>query len=219
MAGRASTYEQRVKQLEAMIAAGTGVQLPAMQTPEDRELAEAQAELVKIFPQLALLKKLEKMFPQLEETLPRIPDLLASGDQYWVGQAHRTLDQLHIGAAEMYGIKPQDLSPLQQQAVGDTFMRWLQSDDKIAERYARGDANVVKEFLTEWRTAFFEPARRVGQGGGAPPPGGGRRDLPPAPHPSGVVPGGAPPPKAKTEDEVHDAAWQGFSAALASRRP
>lgn len=224
VATRAGQYELRAKQLEAMIAAGTGVKLPpSLQSPEDQQAAAAREELTRIFPELALLEKLKGMLPQLEEALPRLPDVLASGEQYWATQGYRTVQTLQDEVAKIYGVASKDLTPLQQQTIGNSFLNWLQGDSTLAQRYSRGDASIVQEFVTEWRNAFFEPARRVGQGGnGGLPPANpalrGRSDLPPAPRASGIPPAGAAPPTPKSEDEVHDAAFKSFAASLNSRR-
>ena len=100
---RAGQAELRAKQLEAMIAAGTGVKLPpSLQSPEDQQAQAAREELTRLFPELALLDKLKSMLPQLEEALPRIPDVLASGEQYWVTQGYRTIQTLNDEIAMPY---------------------------------------------------------------------------------------------------------------------
>ena len=100
----------RAQQLEAMIAAGTGVKLPpSFQSPEDQQALAAREELTRIFPELALLEKLKGMLPQLEEALPRIPDVLASGEQYWVTQGYRTIQTLNDEIAKVYGIAVKDM--------------------------------------------------------------------------------------------------------------
>lgn len=207
-----------------MLKAGTGFEIPShLRSPEDQQNAAAREELFRIFPELKALEKLSKMLPQVEEVVTRFPDVAGQGEQYWIAQGHRTIAALHEEAAKLYGMEESKLTPFQRNTINNSFMSWLQSDPQMSERFGRGDQRVLGEFIAEWRNSLFEPARRLGQGGGGtPPPAGGgnrgRNDLPPAPRGSGIPPAGGAPPKPKTEDEVHDAAWKGFEAALASRR-
>lgn len=220
---RARRAEENGLRYAAMLKAGTGVDIPMhLRTPEDQQNLAAREELFKIFPELKLIEKFKAMLPQLEDALPRIPDVLASGEQYWVAQGHRTIATLHEEAAKLYGMAEKDLTPFQRSTINNSFMSWIDANPAMGERFGRGDQGVLNEYITEWRNGFFEPARRVAQGGGGggtPPAPRGRGDLPPAPRSSGIPPSGGTPPVPKTEDEVHNAAWTGFQAALNGRRP
>jgi hypothetical protein len=88
-------------------------------------------------------------------------------------------------------------------------MAWLQEDQQRLQRYVHGDARLPTEFATEYRSGFIDPIRRTA---GAPDAATAlrNRQLPSAPRGSGIVPPNPGDLRPKTEDEVHDNAWQQF---------
>lgn len=199
-----------------MLEAGTGVRVGGPQEPPDPAVQEARQALMKVLPELDSLLKLAEHAPHLIQMREQWPTVAGSHEQLWERFGYQTLETIDQAMSKDLGVDK--LSAFQRQAVGNSFISWLQSDQQLANRYRQGDSRLADEFLTEYRSGFIDPVRRRSQAG--PGGGGGGRPLPPAPRPGGAPApgGGAPPPGSQTEDQVHDAAWQSFIAATGGRR-
>jgi hypothetical protein len=199
-----------------MLEAGTGVNFPGASEPPSPEVEAARTAIMKVFPELGELLKLAEHAPHLIQMRQQWPTVSGSHEQLWERYGHQTLENIAGSLAKDLGVE--NLSNFQRAAMGNAFISWLQSEPQLADRYRRGDTRLADEFLTEYRSNFFDPVRRMSQGG-APAPGGGR-PLPPAPRPGGGPPPPAAPPNpgTLTEDQVHDGAWNSFVAATGGRR-
>lgn len=202
-----------------MIEAGTGVKTPGMPAPpQDPAITEARnlildqllpelKPLLKLTPeQLDRVLKTADQFPQFAETFQQ------STQQHWNGRGTQAIN--HVCSAIAKDIGVDKLTPFQQTSVGNTFIAWLQMAEDRLDRYGQSDNSLYDEFLSEYRSGFFDPIRRVGEAPGA---GVARRNatLPNAPRGGGGVPPaqGGTPAQGRTEDEVHDAAFKAFVAA------
>lgn len=209
------------ERLKKMVEAGTGFKMPERPEPEDPQLALAREGLLKILPP-AWRQSLEFLASQLErdpkflETLGSVPQLRGTFEQGEFRRGLTVVDSIFDGAAKELGITPDKLTQFQKTRLGNGFTEWLQQDPKLVERYAQGDTTtLVTEYLNEWRTGFLGPGQRT-RGAGPGDQSDRNRNLPGAPRQSGIPPSGTPPPKPKTEDEVHDNAWKQFRAATGS---
>lgn len=214
---RARTIEQQlaIERARTRALAGLEPEAPSFEdslSPEDRELRNG---LIKLFPELDLLRKHGE---KLAKIAPNADRLLSMGDEQWTREGHRTLRSLskeyatHIGA--------DTLTPRQQRQLGALFYDWLESDELLAERYAYGDDKLIADFISDLDSNFLAPVRRQGQAGGeetaqrvgqqpraaAQSTQTQRGQQPPDPH-------AAPP----NEDEVHSRAFAGIRAALTAR--
>lgn len=206
------------RRYRAMLEAGTGVTL---RQPEniDPRIADAREAFEQVFPGSGefftrALPRLMQLAQAMEqgnispEMFQRLPDALSATDHQWRQHGRQVLNTVYSEMAKDYGVE--SLSPYQQRVLGTAFTDWLSQDVQLQERYANNDPNLVKEFLTEYRSGFVDPLRRSAD---AATIARGRMTgaLPAVPRT-----GGAPPPPASPApvgDEVHDRAWAAFAAA------
>lgn len=178
--------------------------------PESRAIKE---QLFKIVPWLA---KLEKLDP---EALDRIVNEVAPSAQslektYWTRNANQHLRELDKLIRVEYG---EQADPKAVRRFQAGFIDWLESDEDARERYLDGDPTLVADYWKETTGLIVEPirsktsqeavtrAQRVGR-------------LPVMPKRGGAI--GAPrrsdAKKPKTDDEVHEQAWDALNDRLAA---
>lgn len=207
--------------LQKMIEAGTGIKVPGYEAPQDPNVVEARKFLLDtLVPELKPLLELKpdelKKAIEYAQQFPQFQQRYASSEQaHWNGRGEQALDYISTNLAKDLGVE--QLTPFQSLTVGQTFTAWLQMEQSRLAQYSRGDSKLYDDFLTEYRSGFFDPLRRVGQAPGA-TVAARVAALPSAPRRSGAI---VTPPTAavaKTEDEVHDAAWKNFAAQNAGSR-
>jgi len=142
--------------------------------------------------------------------------MASTHESIWAGRGKQTMDAIYTAVAKDYNVA--ELAPFQRTTIGNAFMGWLQSDPRLVERYMGQDPRLTEEFLTEYRSGFIDPVRRGTQAGDA-STAAGNRHLPGAPRGGGAGAGatvagaGAGGGQPLTPDQVHDKAWDAFSAA------
>jgi len=214
VAGKARRFETEAGRLKAMIEAGTGYKVGEPGEPESPEIVEARELLMTKILSPEIRKGLELLVKHgeaLSQLATRGGDLISTTDQHWERLGFQTVEGLHAAIAKDMNVTPDKLSEYQKSVIGTAFVNYLEASPTIMQRYVRGDAKVADDFLAEFRSGFFDPFRRVAQAGGA---GIARQNanLPGPPKPGAVVPAGGAPPKKKTEDDIHDDAWNSFKA-------
>jgi len=203
-----------------MLEAGTGVRMPERQAPVPREIQEARQTMERIYPGMGEFHAVMPYLMQVAKSLqganvdPRqlsgLPDIFAGTQHQWERHATTTLEPIHAAIAQDYGL--QQLTPRQARTITQDFVSWIEEDPTRQARYTRGDRNLGTEYLNDYRTGFINPLRATSAAAGV-QAGARAAGLPPAPRSSGMVPPPAPKPEL-TPDQVHDAAWQQFSASL-----
>lgn len=188
-------------------------QQPAQQPPaprfEDSLNAEQRAirdDIFKIVPELKLLArfdpdKFEQIVNQVSEAGSRSEGLEKT---FWTRNANTHLREVDKLVRDEYGA---NVDPKAVRRFQAGFIDWIESDPDARERYLDGDPTLVADYWKETTGLIVEPIRsktsqeaitraeRVGR-------------LPVMPKRGGPI--GAPrrtEKKPKTEDELHDQAW------------
>jgi hypothetical protein len=210
------TASARARQLEAMMKAGTGVELPGIPEQVPPEIREARDAFGQVFPGVAALEshaqQIAEMPSRIEKLEQTITDLQQQLEFGWRRDGRQSLTSIQSAMSKELGVEK--LSKFQSQVVGQAFQAFLESDETgaLMDRYAYRDPTLYDEFINEWKSGFFDPMRRLGQAGDA-SVAGVNRNLPRAPAVGGLPPS-RPPAQPLTEDQVHDNAFRSFDAAV-----
>ncbi len=180
--------------------------------PESRKIRD---DIFKIVPELKLLQrfdpdKFDQIVTQLGETAARSE---GTEKTFWTRNANQHLRELDKLVRAEYG-ETADPKAVRRFQAG--FIDWLESDPDARERYLDGDPTLVNDYWKETTGLIVEPirsktsqeaitrAQRVGR-------------LPVMPKRGGAI--GAPrrpAAKPKTDDEVHEQAWDALNDRLAA---
>jgi hypothetical protein len=181
--------------------------------PESRKIRE---DIFKIVPELALLQRFDPdKFDQIVTTLGETAARSEGTEKtFWTRNANQHLRELDKLVRDEYGANADPKAVRRFQAG---FIDWLETDEDARERYLDGDPNLVADYWKETTGLIVEPirsktsqeaitrAQRV-------------RGLPVMPKRGGAI--GAPrrneKPKPKTDDEVHEQAWDALNDRLAA---
>jgi hypothetical protein len=219
----AAQHRADAQRFRAMLEAGTGVQIREQEQIRP-EIAQARQRLDAVYPGMSTLMSAAPVLMQIAQVLSenridpnllaQLPNVSAGMEHQWERHAQSVLEPIHSAIAQDYGL--QNLTPRQARTITQDFIAWVEEMPERAQRYTRGDRSLPTEYLDDYRSGFITPLRT--QTGAAAVTAGSRvAGLPPAPRTSGIAP--PPPPQAPlTEDQVHDAAWTQFNAALAGTR-
>jgi hypothetical protein len=191
--------EQYALQLQERLQAGQ--QAPQQPAPqEDRETALIREQFRKVFPNLAQLDELNPQ--QLRGLLDVAPQQQQQWEQYWSNVGQNTLRSLGAKISEAYGEKT---DPVTRGIFESAFISWVERDPEARDRYLSQDPSLVDDFWKKATAAVLDPVRKNAAAQVAQRVERVQR-LPGVPRSTTAV--GAPrPPKPKTEDDLHDAAW------------
>jgi hypothetical protein len=195
----ALAMQQRLQAVEAQSRA-TG-------QPVDQETRAIRDQFRKIFPNLAALDEFDP--DQLRGLLQQAPAQQQQWEQYWHNVGTNALRSLQAKVSEVYGEK---IDPVTRSIFENAFISWVERDPEAQQRYLSQDPSLVDDYWKKATAAVLDPIRknaaaqvaqraeRIGR-------------LPSVPRSTTAI-GQPKPPKPKTEDDLHDAAW---NAALQQR--
>jgi hypothetical protein len=177
----------------------------------DPATLDPQSEGVKrdffgLFPQVKTLFELLEQKPdllkQLQETVDMAPQFKHESAQRWTAHGASALRLMHSEGAKVVGAP---LTLPAQRWHEAAFIAYLESDPDKGQRYMDGDLEaLVREYWQEVNTSMLDPVRRRSVVSAQT-----RADRISRVPSSG--PGGAPlgkgAAKPKTEDDLHEAAW------------
>lgn len=205
---------ERNRQLEAF-AGQLQARLEALEkrsgTPQERPQDDAETRAIrdqfaKMFPNLAKLNDFDP--EQLSGLLQQAPQQQQQWEQYWTNVGQNTLRTLQSKITEIYGDKT---DPVTRSVFESAFISWVERDPQARERYLSQDPSLVEDFWKRTNAAVLDPVRksaaaqvsqrvdRIGR-------------LPSAAKSNTALPAQKP-PKPKTEEDLHDAAWNALSSA------
>lgn len=213
--GIVATQAAQIAALTALVERTVGPRAEAPATPEPAQPSAADLEirerLLAVFPQLALLDKLQPLADRSDDLLGTVGTVqrISKDEQaYFDRYAQRTFDSIFDRIAALTlgeGKTGKDVSDFTKPGVVTTFTRWVTGDPQRAARYDREDPKLVDEFWGLYKAANYDAARRdaavaqLQRGAPAVPVGGGGAPVaaaPPQPNPSGL-----------DEDAIHNRAW------------
>ncbi len=191
-------------------------------TPEEREIKN---QLFKIAP---FLKRYETIDPDALERFLRLnpeqldrvineaaPRSQAFESLYWQRNAHTHLREVESVVRSEYG---EQVDPRVVRRFQAAFIDWLETDPEARERYLDGDPTVVRDYWEETTSLMVAPIRDKASSEAVSRAEKVRR-LPVMPSRGGPV--GQPrraEKKPKTEDELHEQAWDALIDRAASVR-
>lgn len=182
--------------------------------PESPEVRDIKERFYKVFPQFKVLadaiEKDPEVVAKMVQALDVVPQVRQDSEQRWVAAGHAALRSLAAEGAKIYGVEA--LSPEASKLHQASFINWLEQDPELRQRYMDGDTEaLVKEYWQAVNKHMLDPIRRSAAAQ-AQARGERIRRVPTSGPGTGVVgQGGAPKPK--TEDELHDQAWDALQAA------
>lgn len=202
---------QRIRQLEAQIReAGVGRSQPqprqAEPAPYNAQAEQVKQEFFGLFPQAKMLFELLDQQPDLlkrmQETVELAPQFQQEVAQRWTQHGANALRLMHAEGAKIVG------APLTAQAQKwheAAFIAYLETDPEKQDRYMRGDLeSLVRDYWQEVNTNMYDPIRRKSVVTAQ--TRADRVSRVPSAGPGNQVMGkGAAKPK--TEDDIHEAAW------------
>jgi hypothetical protein len=192
------------KRLEALEARqGTAQEKPQ----DDRETQLIREQFSKMFPNLAKLNELN--VDQLSQVLNTAPQQQQQWEQYWQNIGQNTLRGLQSKITEVYGEK---VDPVTRGVFESAFISYVERDPDARERYLSQDPSLVEDFWKRATAAVIDPVRKSAAAQVAQRVQRVER-LPSAQRSNTAIPGQKP-PKPKTEDEMHDAAWNAMQSQL-----
>lgn len=173
---------------------------------DDPQTAAIREQFKKLFPNLA---RFEEMNPdQLRSVLESQPQQQQQWEQYWTNVGQNSLRTLQTKITEVYGEK---LDPVARGVFESAFISWVERDPQARERYLSQDPQLVEDFWKRTTAAVLDPVRRSASAQVAQRVDRAQR-LPSVPRSTNAI--GAPrPPKPKTEEDLHDAAWNALTQA------
>lgn len=178
-------------------------QAPAPQ--EDRETAQIREQFSKMFPTLAKLNDFD--VAKLEEILQSQPAQQQQWEQYWTNVGQNSLRSLQAKITEVYGEKT---DPTTRGVFEAAFISWVERDPEAKERYLSQDPSLIDDFWKRTTAAVLDPVRKNAAAQIAQRVDRVNR-LPSAAKSNTALPG-AKPAKPKTEEELHDAAWDAMAS-------
>lgn len=191
-------FKAEIESANKRIAALAGV---TTQDPQEKEATELRGIIQKLFPKLGLLENLDE--DTLNEILDSAQVARQSSAATWERHTHGVLTSLDVEAAKILGV--QKLDDKQQGRIRRAFrdegnaaeairrqqmqqgiratIETTNSDNDFIARFERGDAELVKEFVSDYLNGFIEPVRRsvtadVTRRGLRPVPSGNRQRNP-----------------------------------------
>lgn len=201
---------RRIRALETQLAA-RGETRPADRREPDRrpeddldpESRQIRDQLFKLVP---ALKWLEKLDPSAVDRVMNevAPQSQALEKLYWQRNANTHLREVESLVRTEYGDK---VDPKAVRRFQAGFIDWIESDPDARERYLDGDPSLVKDYWAETTGLIVEPIRSKVSSEAVSRAERVNR-LPVMPKRGGPI--GAPrrgEKKPKTEDELHDQAW------------
>ena len=196
------------------VAALSGVQRQASAPRYSQQDEALREELFAKFPEIKALVDKQDQLNALVERLGNFdPNQVSTAqDHYFEQMGHMTLARLDESAAATFG----ELTPFAQQMLHNAFGVWVASDGDRQNRYGRGDQKLVSDFLTEYRTAMIDPARRKATAGqpasGVPGAVTPRQRFPQQGNSAGAtLPGRPATLKPNDSDEYHSAAFRSLT--------
>lgn len=195
--------EAYARQLQERVESfGKAPQAPAPQ--DDPQTAAIREQFKKLFPNLA---RFEEVNPdQLRQLLDTAPQQQQQWEQYWTNVGQNSLRTLQTKITEVYGDK---LDPVARGVFESAFISWVERDPQARERYLSQDPQLVEDFWKRTTAAVLDPVRRSASAQVAQRVDRASR-LPSVPRSTNAM--GTPrPPKPKTEEDLHDAAWNALN--------
>jgi hypothetical protein len=207
LAERNRQYEARIRELEGAARRPA----PGPEPEFNPETEAIKRQFFSLFPQakglFATMEKNPEMLAKLEEALQVLPNVAADSEQRWVAQGAQTLRTLATEGAKIVGAE----LPLKARAWHEAaFIASLEADPELRNRYMRGDIEgLVREYWQDVNTNMLDPIRRsaavkLQQRGDR------VARVPTAGPGSGPVGKGGTKPK--SEDDLHDQAWEALQA-------
>lgn len=182
-------------------------QPPPREEDLDPETIAIREQMFKVLPSLRRLERLDPdKFDQLFEMVNNdvAPRSQSLEKLYWQRNANTHLREINTMAREVYGEK---VDPRAVRRFQAGFIDWIETDEDARERYLDGDPTLVKDYWTETTGLIIDPIRSKASDEAISRAERVSR-LPKFPQRGGPV--GAPrrnEKKPKTEDELHDQAW------------
>jgi hypothetical protein len=198
---------------------------PVALSDEEKAVKE---EMLKLFPNIALLDRLSKELFGEDETVYKnlismgksAPALARQQQEHWDGVADRACTAALSEVAKLYSADPAKPTKLKDEVAEDveeTFIRWVgnkKAPERI-KRYERQDPTLAADFAKYWEANYVAPHRRQDDAAEH------ARDVRRRRLPNGGQ-GGGPQgqPRRKTdpmdEDAVFDGAWKALQEARQS---
>jgi hypothetical protein len=196
-------YEAQLRILQSELDRARAPKPAPQQTNAEHEAIRAR--LFEIAPQLKDLLDLDTR--ELKEMLSQRPQVEAHTQHYWTVVGAGALRQIRGGLEKLYGGKP---DPFVQEGVETTFANWLKNDPEAFQRYIQQDPDLVPGFLKRYESLALDPIRRqalVSEQQRAQR----RANLPPSGPRTSQLGAGQKKEKPKTEDELHEQAWEALT--------
>jgi len=177
----------------------------APQQQDDPQTAAIREQFKKLFPNLA---RFEEMNPdQLRGLLEAAPQHQQQWEQYWTNVGQNSLRTLQSKITEVYGEK---VDPVTRGVFESAFIAFVERDPEARQRYLSQDPQLVEDFWKKTTAAVLDPVRRNASAQVAQRVDRAQR-LPSVPRSTNAI--GTPrPPKPKTEEDMHEAAWNAMNA-------
>jgi hypothetical protein len=179
--------------------------------PADENAKRIREQIFELVPELKQV--VEQLIPradalqQAAESAPAVQELQRQIYDNLGAQAVRTLD-----AAINDTFKGIQLSNDDRRFIHVAFIDYLDQVPEARQRYMSGDMSIASEWWAQRRKSMFDPFRR--QGVMAPREQAARVARLPRTGPATQTLGTGGPPKPKTEDELHDAAFDALMARM-----
>ncbi len=195
--------EEYARQLKDRVDRASA-QPPQQQPQEDPQTAAIRDQFKKLFPKLAAFEDLDPA--QIKSLLEAAPQEKQQWERHWSNIGQNTLRTLHSKMTEVYGDK---MDPLTRGVFESAFISWVERDPEARERYFSQDPQLVEDFWKRTTAAVLDPVRRSASAQVAQRVDRAQR-LPTIPRSTNAI--GTPrPPKPKTEEDLHDAAWNALN--------
>lgn len=149
-----STFQAQIAEQNARIQALAGV---APKSKDDIEAESIKTAFAKLYPELAGLTKED--IEAIRENKNASATLKDFQQRQWDTHARSMVSQVESKVKEELGGKD-DLTPRQTRALRAAFAAFIETDEGLAERYDKGDAALIDEFVKDYVADWFEPVRR-----------------------------------------------------------
>ena len=198
--GYAVQLQQRLEALEKR--SGTQQEKPQ----DDAETRAIRDQFAKMFPNLARLNDID--LERLNAVLDTQPQQQQQWEQYWTNVGQNALRTLQSKVSEVYGDK---VDAMTRSVFESAFISWVERDPEARERYLSQDPSLVEDYWKRMAAHVLDPVRKNAAAQVAQRVGRVER-LPTAARSNTALPAQKP-PKPKTEDELHAAAWDALNSA------
>lgn len=181
-------------------------QQSASQPKPDENAKRIREQLLDVMPELKGILDLAQNADQLRAAAQMAPNVQELQTQFFNNMGAQAMRTLNAAIDETFkGMKVPDAT---RRGFHVAFIDYLDQVPEAQQRYMQGDMSIAQEWWSAWQKGLLDPFRRgaavnaqqvAGRVRRLPRPGAGTQSL-----------GTGGPPKPKSEDELHEAAFEAW---------